>query len=178
MSEEAWCKFCETPVDTTADPMCECDGATIERLRLENENLKSHAIAQNDYRIKLTARTRQLRERVKELEAHYNEQICLKCMHAPGIFITDLQIDASMELIADTTKWPSSILDLLWALLNEVGIFQCEGCGGSGLVPAWTAKELSYCNDLSRMHEEQDDCPGCNGKKYVIGNEQDDAKRE
>ena len=32
MTDEVFCKFCETPVDVTADPMCECDGATVERL--------------------------------------------------------------------------------------------------------------------------------------------------
>ena len=30
---DASCRHCESPVESTDDPLCECDGATIERLR-------------------------------------------------------------------------------------------------------------------------------------------------
>jgi hypothetical protein len=94
------------------------------------------------------------------------------------ITITEEMIDEAVDLIKDTTKWPSSILDLMWLILDKFHISRCEGCNDSGRVPAWTKDELSYVNDLSRMHEELDDCPDCapwSSHGWVIRKEKDDG---
>jgi hypothetical protein len=96
------------------------------------------------------------------------------------IEITNGMIDRAWRMARcledEFPRYAGPILDTL----EVFHIYRCGGCEGGGLVPAWTKEELSYTNDLSRMHEEMDDCPDCakwGSHGWVIGGE-DEARHD
>ena len=83
----------------------------------------------------------QLRARVKELESNYEDAKLLLDKASGEWFqayrITDEQIDAAVRILVPPNPMPSPVLvdEGIWSALNKLGIFRCEGCGGSGHLP-------------------------------------------
>ena len=94
------------------------------------------------------AEIKRLRERIEELEEE--NRICDEAYEAfkanphPNIIITNEMIDEAVEW---TKQWLAE--DTLWRLLNKLGIFKCEECGGSGHL----SPDFDYMVD--------DTCPDC-----------------
>ena len=109
----------------------------IERLREDRQGLE----------IDLSAAT----QRIEELEAHYNEQVCLKCMHTQGHHITNDRIDAAVEYAE--ARWTRTPNSTPWNALNKLNIYRCEGCGGNP--------------DLCEGSENRKRCPDCNGHGWT-----------
>jgi len=77
-------------------------------------------------------------ERLIELEQYLDDYVDLGSGFAKrGMFITDEQIDAAVRILVPPNPMPSPVLvdEGIWSALNKLGIFRCEGCGGSGHLP-------------------------------------------
>ena len=59
--------------------------------------------------------------------------------------ITSDQIDAAVEVAG---AWSSPFNKAVWAVLNKINIFRCEGCGGSGRFEA--AGLYEDCEDCAK----------------------------
>ena len=121
------------------------DAATeIERLREDGKQIR------RDWKtdlFNLRKRIKERDERIAELEKHYNEQVCLKCMHAPGHHITDAQINAAWNLLSLYQNRHSDVLELAMRIFNALGIVRCEGCEDHPRI--WSSTSVVKCPDCN-----------------------------
>ena len=109
----------------------------------------------------------QLRERVKELESCVNDMgHVIEGSGKATIFpvcqdhhITSKMID---EAVASADQDGLHLGDG-WPALNKLGIFRCEGCGGSGKMAVAVPTQQYPDSEVEGL------CPDCNGHGWVIG---------
>lgn len=96
--------------------------------------------------------------RVGELEEGGKElgEIFTNLLRSKGHHITPEMIDAAW-IMATTGGYQSAEEDLAIAVLSQLHIFQCEGCGGSGRFEA------------VGLYEDCEDCAPWDSKGWVIG---------
>jgi hypothetical protein len=106
-----------------------------------------------------------LRERVEELETENfdlnNANVVFK---AQSVYHpTNEMIDAAVHCANYHLKYGNN---KGWWVLNEIHIFRCEGCGGSGRVPPAITGHFKPLPGS--------ECPDCNGHGWVVREVGDD----
>ena len=103
-----------------------------------------------------------LRERIEELEQHNRTlQSVVSPQTVRSWHVTTHEQIAAAVVIAEANRYRNRKSDGAgWNTINELNIFRCEGCGGSGKTHSRTGS----------MKEEPMEwiCPDCNGKGYLL----------
>ena len=109
------------------------------------------------------------------MEERYDKLHAQKWDRVEGAhLITNEMIDAAVDLIenlysSDDQRHGLGIIEVaksyMWKALNKLGIFRCEGCGGSGKKADGGAAFVHVCLD----------CANWGSKGWVIGKEKDDG---